>query len=587
MFSNNIQAVPAMACGGTKLSGDVFHRNQDSKRKHAGSNLLECKVCNDTFCLQGAKVPRLLLCGHSFCHECLTKLGQHEDFLRCPFDRQVTPLADSGVWGLKKNFALLELLERLEANSESGLEERTSRQKKSHSRMSGMPCDEDENHEATVFCTVCNTHLCDACAVATHSTKTLARHKQVPLSEKSKEKTTCSQHPPHIVEYACMEKECVGDLLMCFVCKDYGRHQGHKHTPLGKAAEDTRATLTEAVLCTRPLLDKISDAVRKLKETIQHIEGSVQVIEDLDGVTETRRAPGTAEMARSKVRLYFQELNETLQRQQQVAFSVLDTHIRERLHFLRQYQEEFTNILSTLSTMSEDCDKLLCEDDAKVLQNGSDICNLLETLQLHQQHFLEASERITLDASIPVTFTKDNRVHIGRKMEMRVVVLGLDQAGKTTILFKLKENEVINTIPTIGFNVETVEHRNLNFTIWDVGGHPKLRPLWRHYYLNTQALVFVVDSADVDRLEESYDELSALMSEKQLKDAVLLIFANKQDKPNALSIDTITERLALQRLCYGRNWLIRPCNAKSGEGLWDGLEWLSQQLVAAGVMDLA
>lgn len=60
-----------------------------------------------------------------------------------------------------------------------------------------------------------------------------------------------------------------------------------------------------------------------------------------------------------------------------------------------------------------------------------------------------------------------------------------------------------------------------------------------------------------------------------------------QDKPNALSIETITERLALQRLCYGRNWLIRPCNAKSGEGLWDGLEWLSQQLVAAGVMDLA
>lgn len=91
-----------------------------------------------------------------------------------------------------------------------------------------MPCDENEDHQATVFCTVCSTHLCDACAVSTHSTKTLSRHKHVPLSEKSKEKASCSQHPPHIVEYACMEQDCVGDRLMCFVCKDYGRHQGHK-----------------------------------------------------------------------------------------------------------------------------------------------------------------------------------------------------------------------------------------------------------------------------------------------------------------------------------------------------------------------
>lgn len=578
-----------MACGGSKSTRDVslFYRNFESKRKHVGSNLLECKVCNDTFCLQGTKVPRLLVCGHSFCHECLAKLSQHEETLRCPFDRQVTNLADSGVWGLKKNFALLELLEKLETSSDSGNEQRTLRRKKHNSRPSGIPCDENEDHQATVFCTVCSTHLCDSCAASTHATKTLIRHKHVPLSEKSKEKTVCNQHPPHIVEYACMEKDCAGDRLMCFVCKDYGRHHNHKTLPLSKAAESTRSALAEAVQHTRPLVDKVSEAVSKLKDTIRHIEGSVQVVEDLDGFTETRQAPGTAEMARSKVRLYFQELNETIQRQQQVAFSVLDTHIRERLHFLRQYQEEFCITSSTLTSMSEDCEKMVHEDDAKVLQNANSICVLLDTLHLHQQHFMEASERISLDASIPVTFTKDNRVHIGQKMEMRVVVLGLDQAGKTTILFKLKENEVVNTIPTIGFNVETVEHRNLNFTIWDVGGDPKLRPLWRHYYLNTQALVFVVDSADADRLEESYDELSMLMSEKQLKDAVLLIFANKQDLPNALSIDAVTERLALHRLCYGRSWLIQPCNAKSGEGLWEGLEWLSQQLVAAGVMDLA
>lgn len=69
---------------------------------------------------------------------------------------------------------------------------------------------------------------------------------------------------------------------------------------------------------------------------------------------------------------------------------------------------------------------------------------------------------------------------------MRVVTLGLDNAGKTSVLFKLKQNEFITQIPTIGFNVETVEYKNLKFTIWDVGGQPKLRPLWKHYYLNTQ-----------------------------------------------------------------------------------------------------
>ena len=69
----------------------------------------------------------------------------------------------------------------------------------------------------------------------------------------------------------------------------------------------------------------------------------------------------------------------------------------------------------------------------------------------------------------------------------RVCMVGLDGAGKTTILYKLKLGEVVHTIPTIGFNVETLEYKNIKFTVWDVGGQHKLRPLWKHYYLNTQA----------------------------------------------------------------------------------------------------
>jgi small GTP-binding protein len=117
------------------------------------------------------------------------------------------------------------------------------------------------------------------------------------------------------------------------------------------------------------------------------------------------------------------------------------------------------------------------------------------------------------------------------KKEMRILMVGLDAAGKTTILYKLKLGEIVTTIPTIGFNVETVEYKNINFTVWDVGGQDKIRPLWRHYFQNTQGLIFVVDSNDRDRAAEARDELHRMLNEDELRDAVLLVFANKQVGP--------------------------------------------------------
>merc|ERR1712072_1374465 len=113
------------------------------------------------------------------------------------------------------------------------------------------------------------------------------------------------------------------------------------------------------------------------------------------------------------------------------------------------------------------------------------------------------------------------------KKEMRVLMVGLDAAGKTTILYKLKLGEVVTTIPTIGFNVETVEYQNIYFTVWDVGGQDKIRPLWRHYYENTQGIIFVIDSNDRDRVGEAADELNRLLVEDELKDAHLVVLANK------------------------------------------------------------
>uniref|UniRef100_A0AAQ5ZFG4 RING-type E3 ubiquitin transferase n=1 Tax=Amphiprion ocellaris TaxID=80972 RepID=A0AAQ5ZFG4_AMPOC len=414
--------------------------------------VLECGVCEDVFSLQGDKVPRLLLCGHTVCHDCLTRLPLHGRAVRCPFDRQVTELGDSGVWGLKKNFALLELLERLQngATNQSGMAE---------DALKGMGeciirCDEDESHTASMYCTVCATHLCAECSQLTHSTRTLAKHRRVPLADKPHEKTLCPQHQVHAIEFVCLEEACQSGPLMCCVCKEYGKHQGHK-------------------------------------------------------------------------------------------------------------------------------------DDCRVVLAKQEINCLLETLQKQQHQFTELADHIQLDAGIPVTFTKDNRVHIGPKMEIRVVTLGLDGAGKTTILFKLKQDEFMQPIPTIGFNVETVEYKNLKFTIWDVGGKHKLRPLWKHYYLNTQAVVFVIDSCHRDRLMEAHSELAKLLTEKELRDALLLIFANKQDVPGAVSVEEMTELLSLHKLCCGRSWHIQGCDARSGMGLHEGLDWLSRQLVAAGVLDVA
>jgi len=157
---------------------------------------------------------------------------------------------------------------------------------------------------------------------------------------------------------------------------------------------------------------------------------------------------------------------------------------------------------------------------------------------------------------------------------------GLDAAGKTTILYKLKLGEVVTTIPTIGFNVETVEYKNISFTVWDVGGQDKIRPLWRHYYQNTQGLIFVVDSNDVDRIDAARDEMHRMLNEDELRDAVLLVFANKQDLPNAMSAAELTDKLGLHGLRPSyRQWYIQACCATTGDGLYEGLDWLSATLV--------
>ncbi|KAI9207586.1 CPS1 protein [Polychytrium aggregatum] len=166
------------------------------------------------------------------------------------------------------------------------------------------------------------------------------------------------------------------------------------------------------------------------------------------------------------------------------------------------------------------------------------------------------------------------KLFIGK--ELRILMLGLDASGKTTILYKLKLGQSVTTIPTVGFNVESVTYKNVKFNVWDVGGQDKIRPLWRHYYNGTQGLIFVVDSADRDRIDEARVELFRIITDPEMEGVTLLVLANKQDLPGAMNPEELTEKLKLRTLDSNVVWYVHPTCAVTGNGLYDGLLWLSE-----------
>merc|ERR1719486_127289 len=127
-------------------------------------------------------------------------------------------------------------------------------------------------------------------------------------------------------------------------------------------------------------------------------------------------------------------------------------------------------------------------------------------------------------------------------------MVGLDAAGKTTVLYKMKLGEVITTVPTIGFNVETVEYKNITFQVWDIGGQDRIRKLWRYYYSGCHGAIFVIDSSDRDRIEDAREELAKMLAEEEMRETTLLVLANKQDLPNAMLPTDVAEKLGLHAM---------------------------------------
>jgi len=175
--------------------------------------------------------------------------------------------------------------------------------------------------------------------------------------------------------------------------------------------------------------------------------------------------------------------------------------------------------------------------------------------------------------------TKIKALFDGFKKEQRIIMLGLDAAGKTTILYRLHIGDVVASIPTVGFNVETIEYKKLKLNMWDVGGQHKIRTLWHHYFQNTDAMIYVVDSSDRERIEEAREELYRCLKDDLLANVPLLVYANKADLPKAMRAQEIVPALGLDKM--RREWHVQESVAVKGDGLYEGLDWLAKTLTAS------
>ncbi|GMH75990.1 hypothetical protein TL16_g06934, partial [Triparma laevis f. inornata] len=164
--------------------------------------------------------------------------------------------------------------------------------------------------------------------------------------------------------------------------------------------------------------------------------------------------------------------------------------------------------------------------------------------------------------------------------EKRLLLLGLDAAGKTTLLYSLKLNECVHSVPTVGFNVEHITYKKMDMTMWDVGGQDKIRRLWNHYYRGTDALIYVVDSCDRDRMEEARFELHKILTNDEVKQTnrAVLVYANKQDLPGALNPAEVVQKLELNSINPSLEWYCQGSTATNGGGLYEGLDWLNNTL---------
>eukprot|EP00727_Mastigamoeba_balamuthi_P008767 m51a1_g4512 putative adp-ribosylation factor (184) ;mRNA; f:401125-402309 len=175
---------------------------------------------------------------------------------------------------------------------------------------------------------------------------------------------------------------------------------------------------------------------------------------------------------------------------------------------------------------------------------------------------------------------------LAKKIDKRVVMIGLDAAGKTTSLYRLRNaKDTGNTEPTLNYNLEVIPRGAYNLVIWDLGGQIRLRQFWKKYMSKADAIILVMDSADQRRFDEARKEAEKALGEAGVEDPnsrtiPLIVLANKQDMPQAVPADKLASAIALDELAQGRAHTCLPTSARNGEGLWEGIDWLVNQFAA-------
>ena len=161
--------------------------------------------------------------------------------------------------------------------------------------------------------------------------------------------------------------------------------------------------------------------------------------------------------------------------------------------------------------------------------------------------------------------------------KFKIIILGIQNAGKTTILYRLSIGQLVKTTPTIGSNVEEISYNNVKLQAWDLGGQESSRSVWDIYFTNTDAIIYVIDTND-ETYDDSKEQFYKLLKNETLRNVVILIYANKQDLPGAKNVGDIIKIYGLDNI-KDHIWHIQPCSAQTGEGLITGMKWLSDQLV--------
>lgn len=174
----------------------------------------------------------------------------------------------------------------------------------------------------------------------------------------------------------------------------------------------------------------------------------------------------------------------------------------------------------------------------------------------------------------------------GEQREVKLCIVGLDAAGKTTILHKMRFDEVMPTAPTIGVNTEDITVRNVSIKVFDLAGQEKMRKVWRHYYSSIEGIIFVLDATRVDRIAEARDELMGLLANEEARAIPVLVFANKQDLPEAVRSAEMVELLGIAEHVNRKPMSlvrVQESSAVQDQGLLEGFEWIVDKIITLNI----